>query len=1421
MAEVVVNKITGDVIEGYNQKDLSLIPAFEAVSQFTPSTDNIEFSIYNEQGVIEYINYNYTNYQVTLNYNSKNNSVSTVTVDPEKDLITQGYDQGNYTVYYNFLRNQISSSQSNPYFVTQISSDRTELRLSNNNLTNDQLVQEINNFINELNDSPYFEDFRLNFGNNNIYIANNILLDTSNESQYTVLVKLYEPVPPQIEIKDSLTIALQTADEVSFKVEFENKVIPPPQPKKIGGPNFNLNLSDKANNDTSYKSANDLLTATLTSSYNQILNILNEKGINVNVDYSDFNNFVYFGSAEQRVRNFYYKVGLIEGYDSEISALDSLTTSEISSSLVILQNKKQKIIKNFDGYERYQYYSSGSSDIYPKSDSTNPYTLFGTGSAEALAWLEDQATNSGSEYDIESVDRLANSLPEYVREDTRNDQFLLFMDMIGQHFDNIWAYTKDVSNRFDGDNRLTYGISKDLVKDAIVSLGVNIYGNNHSDFDLYSALTSVNADGTTGLPSGSGEINTETIDIADPSPKEDIIKGVYKRIFHNLPYIVKQKGSYEGLRTLINTFGIPGGMLRIAEFGGWNKESGYYKYYEQVDNLAFTRGQLVVEGMSAKAGSPFEGDLANISFRFKYISSSLPDNGDSLTVGDFGNNMTLEYTGGGETGSYSGSIASSSLNVYKGDLAMGSCTITAPFFNGEWWTVAINHAGGTGGVRVGSNGHNAGDGFQPVYILNTTSGTPGIGGNTSTLYGNGTTAGTGNARNTFAFQEIRYYTDSIGEDLFKALVMNPFTQGISSGNVVSDVYDNLFFRAPLGSDGVELTPNTSYTSVHPRASGYSATFIKNSFTAGSNYRTGPLGASATMVPNKEFVYFNEPESGVKNRISQQIAPRTNSSLITGNTLSKLSSIEQKNLDSTYSYLPNVDYLEVGFSPQNEINDDISETFGDFISLGELIGDPEQFEPNYGGKNNNNYPSLLQSASVYFEKYNRSYNWQDYIRLIKYFDNSLFKMVKDFSPAKSNVATGVIIKQHLLERSRASVVSSSLEDLTYSGSIGPELVWDSTTDGTGSIHKLKEGTIGNFSGGGGGVFNAVNGLEYYWDSASFDHLGNIVSGSKIYSGSITSITPTAFVSQSWKEIIQTQTGEQPIVRNTQQEFYNGELGGTNVEVTDGNLNPIAGTNLDGTNVEIFRTYRNFSSTYNGLIKYFSNIDNMFGSFNIRNAYSPATYVKDTIYFNTEVGLGVNIMLIGRNASPNSQLGDYSANYDSLFGTLKSGDTFTMTFLNNGGLSPQPINVPYTFTIGSIIQYPNYWYVTLDNSTSQPQPNSYYLNANVSPQNTGQALGSGQVIIRATIFNEANQQLLAEYNPQENNAINPRTSNVFMDVDYTSFGSGSLVPINIEQIITGSATKAPIQDSNYSSTGFTNARYNGTKASSLGFNIPYSK
>ena len=164
-----------------------------------------------------------------------------------------------------------------------------------------------------------------------------------------------------------------------------------------------------------------------------------------------------------------------------------------SQSIAILQDEIDEIITNFDGYDYYLYYESGSK-AWPKTNSTKPYTLTSTGSAEVIAWYGTEGLDgtgqlqSASIYDNENQDNLVYSIPEYIREDSDNAGYDLFIEMIGQHFDNLYLYTEAITQKYNADNRLDYGISKDLVADTLRSFGVKLYENNFSTDDLYTAL---------------------------------------------------------------------------------------------------------------------------------------------------------------------------------------------------------------------------------------------------------------------------------------------------------------------------------------------------------------------------------------------------------------------------------------------------------------------------------------------------------------------------------------------------------------------------------------------------------------------------------------------------------------------------------------------------------------------------------------------------------------------------------------------------------------------------------------------------------------------------------------------------------------------------------------------------------------------
>ena len=161
--------------------------------------------------------------------------------------------------------------------------------------------------------------------------------------------------------------------------------------------------------------------------------------------------------------------------------------------------------------------------------------------------------------------------------------------MLGQHFDNLWIYFKAVSDKYDGDNRINYGISKDLVRDALQSFGVKLYDSNRTLENLFKMFT-----GPSYYTSGSEQIDNLIIATSgsasgsasaylQPMPMDNYEKEVYKRIYHNLPLLIKSKGTERGLRALINCYGIPSDIFDIKLYGGANSEiTPYYGPYAEI-----------------------------------------------------------------------------------------------------------------------------------------------------------------------------------------------------------------------------------------------------------------------------------------------------------------------------------------------------------------------------------------------------------------------------------------------------------------------------------------------------------------------------------------------------------------------------------------------------------------------------------------------------------------------------------------------------------------------------------------------------------------------------------------------------------------------------------------------------------------------
>jgi hypothetical protein len=570
-------------IQSYSPQDLGLLSTEPSPSTFNPSIHYVEYTIQSLDGSYTLTNHNFDGYQVIADTVSDASGFSTtyeISLDPEKNLLNAGFFQGSYNVIYNFLSNELGSSfDAQNYFIKSLSPDRTEVRLASNALLNFEIESAVNQFKNQSTTLTYFQDFYLNFGDNELVIANNILLDKTS-TQYEVLINLYEPLPPQFNLKDTLWVVTKVADSLAFNVEFEFLPVTPRLTNPtLKGPNLNLPLKDRVNNSTNYINYEQLLTTGFVSSYDQILSYLAEKSIEIGIDYADFSSFVHFSSAVSRVENFLYKVQLIEQYSSSLNIINSTTNTSITSSALYYSDKITNVIKNFDGFEYYLYFETGSI-TYPKSTVTPPYTLVTSSDASVTTWYEG-LLSTALDYDQNNQDYLINTIPSYLRDDPQNEPYKVFVNMIGQHYDNIWIYYKDVTNRYSGDNRIEYGISKDLVADAVRSFGLKIYQNNFSTSDLFNAFTGFDQGSylrsTTPdpLPNSGIDFDGEKITIYQTAsreslytPLDDVNKEMYKRIYHNLPYLLKSKGTVAGLQNIIKMYGIRSAVLPVNELGG-------------------------------------------------------------------------------------------------------------------------------------------------------------------------------------------------------------------------------------------------------------------------------------------------------------------------------------------------------------------------------------------------------------------------------------------------------------------------------------------------------------------------------------------------------------------------------------------------------------------------------------------------------------------------------------------------------------------------------------------------------------------------------------------------------------------------------------------------------------------------------------
>ena len=1055
--------------QDYTTQDESLLNSLVINKEFGQPEDKVEIHISSPNGDLLNSIYDFRNY-TTRSTIEDTSLYNTIELDPKSDLESFGYFKGQYDISYHFYRQLFQSSEANRFYITEISSDRTEIRISNNNLSYTELGQSYLNFITTRNSRAFYSDFLINAGDNTTYIGVNIALDNVNTSLPSLYIKLYEPLPSNFRLKDTFWVVEDISEAQSFNVntEFIAEAVSDSTP--LRGPNVSIELTEKNNLTTPYLNLASLLDPSTSSSYQQLQSLMEEKSVEITVDYNDFTNFIHFSSAQERLENFKYKLTQIQSIQSDINSLTGLNplTGEgyINVSKASLQSKVDTLISKFDGYEYFLYFESGSNS-WPKINTTKPYINDAPTSLASKNWLGSVEESSifyggkmleSNNYDNNNRDYIWNSFPEYIKSDTQNSNLELFVSMMGQHYDYIWTYARDITDLSIADNRIDHGISKDLVADTLRNFGIQLYTNSRGQDDLYISLLGIDANNNTLPSTGSLVIDTYVTASQYTIPSNDITKETYKRLYHNLPYLLKTKGTRRGLRALINCFGIPETILKVKEYGGNKKDQNIIEQFNEKFNYSLNANDLSITWDKSykqflDTGNQIYPDT--LEFRFK-LDNTIPTQ-SILETQDSWKNIRVTHT----TGSYANidfGLSDNSTFIY-------STPIELPLYNKDWWTLNLTRE--TGSIEVSQTGSNQTytltignkDNSGVQYLASSSIN---INGSTQfdyNRYGWNTTDPI-----TFPFsgsmQELRCWIGSIPTNDFQDHILNP--QSIVL-NGVTGSYDDLIFRLPLGSE-LDISQGPTIYSVHPSQI--------PSFTGGYE---GNLPSGGEYLDNHELFLVNTPNIGTITEIDEKVRI-TIPNLVPGDVLTPYISIQKP---EEYPYTPDLSIVEVAISPQDSINEDIISQLGSF-NIDEYIGDPRL-------GSSNSYPALTDLRKFYFKKYSSSQNLFDIIKLLSYFDNSLFKMVKDFVPARTNLSTGLIIKSHILERNKIARNEPTLTFVDHSGSIDTAFIsgsnglnLDINTDHTtitqyisGSIEKLNTDKSELITGELGGTIIAVH------------------------------------------------------------------------------------------------------------------------------------------------------------------------------------------------------------------------------------------------------------------------------------------------------------------------------------------------------------
>ena len=686
----------------------------------------------------------------------------------------------------------------------------------------------------------------------------------------------------------------------------------------------------------------------------------------LNIDFTDYTNFVSFGSAATRLAAFKNKLLKIESIGTDAS-VSSSNVAERTRAI-----ERETIKRNFDAYERFLYYADNTTPYSASAyfaDGGTEYNPIGTwpkvnntpvavGSQSGSNWYTTQSAIA-SRFDEFNPNYLVKHLPAHIQEDAGSVEFLTFAAMFGHSMDNLKVYIDQYPNIYSTTPDPYAELSMDQVYEVATSFGFNL-PNAYAVEQLQSFIsTTYNGVGTRAL-----------------------VAETWKRFLHSAIYLTKTKGTRTAVDGIMNVFGISSPLVQL-------KESAYPSVdnFVQSDELTYAIQYTAAVNSSIRlplVSASLTTDTVILRFNPEQQTISTLLNGDQRWAVDVVPHPSASKEEYGR------------IHIVSGTLRTLVATSSYfPLFSDDYTSIMLRSQ--SQDMTIIQT-----DGDQILYTETVTSGiTPTLWNGTQFIY----VGGSGSIQ-TQSFDgvvdDVLVWNEQITDGLFVKQAYDPGSYyGSSYSSSFENLYVHLSFSQPLASITSSATNESPYISASllplPTIGFTTASYVK------------------IQRPIKQFVPVAGATAYSNNKVTVAPPPVFGELSRDSNGTPELSRTNSIKPIGDKRFIGGQDLVSFAISPVDSVNQNIMRTMG-LVNTNYLMGSPRKVRGD-------RYTEVDALYSYYLNKYNYLVNPNEYIRYFKNVIAGPSEQIETMIPARASLVDGVVIESNILNRQRVHTIKA--------------------------------------------------------------------------------------------------------------------------------------------------------------------------------------------------------------------------------------------------------------------------------------------------------------------------------------------------------------------------------------------------------------